>query len=517
MKKIISTLSITLLLFTSCSQKEKNIKHQEKRTSKLAILKFDSSGNQIEKPILHEEGFAFELATLKEYFQIPGLSVLVKEGNQIIYEDYLGKADYKNSIPLDSTVTFPIASLTKIFSAIVIFQLEAEGKLSLEDPISKYAPSYNFSDAIKVKHILSHTSQGEEIGQHFYYSNRFSLITNVIEKTDNQSFEISIKNRIIDKLGLKNTYLLKDASQLTKENRKIAAPYFLGGEMKNGFLSKEAREGVIEYGFSSSSGITSTVKDLAIFDNAFNNNELISKTSKSKMFQAFNDKSPYGLGIFSQEFLGEKLVWGYGQYDCYSSLLLKIPNKDLTFLLMANNNLLSDPARLINGDVTTSLFALSFLKNYVFKTIKSPLLESKNSLNELQGDTSEFYYKKLIAQSLAASYMARFDNAETVMSKQILEKVFEKFPDAQNKANLNVLFNLQLLKFMDAMRKQQDFTDYDIYYKNIATSLFSIDMNNPYANYYMGNYYQMKEIEDSTSFYYKRIVNAKNWLRERKE
>ncbi|AXT18649.1 class A beta-lactamase-related serine hydrolase [Flavobacteriaceae bacterium AU392] len=478
------------LLFSSCTKKEELT-------------------NSITKDV-----FASEINQLKDYFQIPGLSILIKNDNEIIYEDYLGFANISDKTPLDKTTTIPMASLTKIFSGIVLMQLEEEDILSIEESIKKYIPSIGISDSIKIKHILSHTSQGE-IGKQFYYSNRFGLLTSVIEKVAGQTFEEVINTRIINKLQLKNTYLLKDSLQLVSENRKIASPYFLGGEMKNGFLEKTPREGFIDYGFSASAGITSTVIDLGILSDALDNNTLISNSSKEKMTSPFNNKLPYGLGIFTQKFMNKKLQWGYGQYDCYSSLFLKVPDKNLTFIIAANNNLMSDPARLINGDVTTSLFALSFLKNYVFNLPEISLFEEEQSLgtlkNKISDTNSEFYRKKLIAQLSAESYMSRFDDTKTTFSKKILNQLFELFPEYENYGDLNLLFNLQFLKLITTMRDQPELVDFDVQYQKIGKKLLSEDSNNPYANYYMANYYQMKNDIDSTSHFYHKIIDAKNF------
>ncbi len=461
----------------------------------------------------NQDTFALELDILKDYFQIPGLAVLVQKEGEILYEDYLGFSDRENEVYLDSSITLPMASLTKIFSGIVIMQLAEEGKLSLDTAINIYVEA-NIPDSIKISHVLSHTSQGA-VGENFYYSGRFGWLTTVIEKASGTPFEIAIKERILDKIGLKNTYLLKDSTQLLSEKRTLAKPYLLAGDIVDGVMEKESKSGFVDYGFSAAAGITATVRDLGILNEALNKNTLISESSKHKMATPFTTNSPYGLGIFSQEFMEEKLEWGYGQYDCYSSLFLRVPSKQLTLILAANNNLLSDPARLINGDVTTSLFALSFLKNFVFDLSDMQLLEDENSLGELPDkilkNNKEMYKRKLLAQSLAASFMSRFDVLEGTRSKALMQHYFTQFPDSNTAPNLNVLFNLQLLKFMDMMRDKPDFTAFDEAFEKIGNKLLTIDQDNPYANYYMGNYYQTKNQINRTTFYFSNIISAKNF------
>lgn len=493
MKKQITSIILFSFLFCSCHEK----KEIQKETDRYAT-----------------NTFTYEIKQLKEYFQIPGVAILIKEGDSIIHEDYLGVSNIIGSIPLDKETTIPMASLTKIFSGIIIMQLEEEGKLSLDDAVRDYVPTMGVPNTIKIKHILSHTSQGE-VGKHFYYSSRFGILTAIIEKADEHPFEDAIQKRIIDKLSLTNTFLLKDSLQINSENRKIASPYFLGNDMKDGFLQKEIKGGFIDYGFSASAGITSTIHDLGLLSDALDTNTLISQKSKEKMTTPFTTTTPYGLGIFTQEFLGQQLIWGYGQYDCYASLFLKVPSKNLTCIIATNNNLMSDSARLINGDVTTSLFAMSFLKNYVFDFDEISLFENIDTLTVLKNkiiDTNrEFYRKKLIAQASAETYMTRFDKLSGDNSKAIFKEYFNIFPDYETRANLTILFNLQFLKTIATMREQPEFTAFDSEYKKIGAKLLSIDSENPYANYYMANYYQAKNNIDSTSYFFRKIVDAENF------
>ena len=456
---------------------------------------------------LHNKDFSKELIELKEFFHIPGLSVIIKHRDQTVYESYLGFADVNKGIPMDSSTTIPMASLTKIFTGILIMQLVENKKLSLDEPINKYVSNVNIGDSIKIKHVLSHTSQGN-VGKHFYYSSRFSWLTAVIEKVTGHDFEKNVKERIIKPLGLKNTYLLKDSFQVRNENRKIAMPYFYEGQIKDGF---------IDYGYSAASGITSTVRDLAIFGTAMDNNSLITEESMRNMFNPFNGNLPYGLGIFTQKFKDQDLIWGYGQYDCYSSLFLKVTSKDLTYIIAANNSLMSDPARLIYGDVTYSLFALSFLKNYVLDLPKEPLFENTNSLKSLEEritpNNSAFYLKKLLAQSVAESFMAMHETGKSEVSKNILEKVFKLTPDYDMYADLTVLHNLSFLKTIAMHKEKRKFTKFDAELEMIGTKLLAIDNNNPYANYYMADHYSKNGSNELAVKYFSKIVDAKNFSR----
>ena len=124
-----------LLLISSCSKKN------------------DSQNKHVEK-------FTSELLELKEYFKIPGVAVSIEKNGENIYENYIGVSDIDKSTELNSTTLFPIASITKVFSGVLIMKLVEQKKVSLEEPINKYVPKPILGDLILIKHVLSHTSQG---------------------------------------------------------------------------------------------------------------------------------------------------------------------------------------------------------------------------------------------------------------------------------------------------------------------------------------------------------------------
>ena len=118
---------------------------------------------------------------------------------------------------------------------------------------------------------------------------------------------------------------------------------------------------------------------MAKFDIAMDRDLIVSAESKAAMFSrtiSTGGKSlPYGLGWFVQEHMGIKLVWHYGWAPkAYSSLILKVPEKNVTFILFANSEGASADFHLGRGDVLRSPFAVSFLnvftKNHMIFTSK---------------------------------------------------------------------------------------------------------------------------------------------------
>lgn len=442
------------------------------------------------------EKFTAELAELKEYFSIPGLAVSIEKNGNTIYRNYLGVSDIEQSTKVNAHTLFPIASITKVFSGILVMKLSEQEKLSLDDPINAFLPKPLLGDSVKLKHILSHTSQGN-VGQNFYYSSRFGLITHVIEKAAGKSFSEVMKQEILNPLKLNHTFLLKDSTQI----EHMAKPHMLEDGITSGF---------VDYGYSSSAGIVSNLDDLKTFNEALDSDLIISSKSKEVMFSSSHDHLPYGYGIFDQQFENLNIVWAYGQYDCYSSLLLKIPSQKITLTILANNSLLSDPARLIYGDVTSSLFALSFLKNYVWGSPELPLFENEESLT---GDDKKntFRRKKILAQALADAYMARYDPNKMLSSSQLLNHVFSTYPNYLEYADLNLLHNLSFLKDVAFYMELGAFNDFDVQIETIGAQLLKEDPNNPYTHTYLGTFYARRGDKERARYHFESIVNAKNF------
>ena len=442
------------------------------------------------------EHFTADLEELKEYFKIPGLAVSIEKNGENIYREFFGVSDIEKYIKVDSTTLFPVASITKVFSAVLIMKLVEQRRLSLDEPINKFLQEPTFNDSILIKHILSHTSQGN-VGEEFYYSSRFGLLTNVIEGVIGKPFSEVMENEIFIPLKLENTFLLNDTAQ----TERIAKPYILDNGVEKGF---------IDYGYSSSAGIVSNLEDLSAFDRALNNNLIINSQSKDMMFTSFGKDLPYGFGIFSQQVGNLNIVWAYGQHDCYSSLILKIPSENITLLLLANNSLLSDPARLIYGDATSSLFVLSFLKNYVFQLTDLPLTEIEDSLSTAFSN-AEYYRIKILGQALAASYMARFDPEKLKISAKLLNHIFAEYPNYLEYANLNLLHNLSFLKDVAFYMELDEFNDFDTQIENIGRMILEQEPNNPYAHSYLGTFYSRNGNKEKARHHFQSIVNGKNF------
>ena len=118
---------------------------------------------------------------------------------------------------------------------------------------------------------------------------------------------------------------------------------------------------------SASGGLVSTVRDLARLDAALDSAVLLRQETLDVAWNPLITQrgfvSPMGLGWFVQSHRGERVVWHFGLIgNASSSLVMKLPDRKLTFILLANSDGLSAPFQLSSGNVTRSLFATLFLR-----------------------------------------------------------------------------------------------------------------------------------------------------------
>jgi CubicO group peptidase (beta-lactamase class C family) len=146
------------------------------------------------------------LENLRQELKIPALSTAVVKDQKVVWAKGFGFANLENKIPATEHTPYHLASLTKTFASTIVLQLVQEGKIKLEDPVSKYGITLEGGDGvIRVKHLLSHTSEGVPGETYRYNGNRFGELDKVIQKGTGKSFgELLIAN-ILDPLGMDKT------------------------------------------------------------------------------------------------------------------------------------------------------------------------------------------------------------------------------------------------------------------------------------------------------------------------
>ena len=218
--------------------------------------------------------------------KVAGASLVVARGNQTIVERAYGFADLQLDVPTPPGAIYEIGSVTKQFTAAASLLLAEEGKLSLDDELTKFLPDYpTAGHRVTVRHLLNHTSGikgytelpefGEFMmlrkpkdelvklfsskpfdfppGEDLIYNNSaFFLLGLIIEKVAGQSYADFVKARLFEKAGMKDSWY---CSERTIQKKKVH-----GYDTVNGSL---VLKGYLDHSWPYSAGsLCSSAQDL---------------------------------------------------------------------------------------------------------------------------------------------------------------------------------------------------------------------------------------------------------------
>ena len=145
------------------------------------------------------------LENLRQELKIPAYSAAIVKDQKVLWAKGFGYADVENKIPATEHTPYHLASLTKTFASTILMQLVQEGKIKLDDPVSKYGITLESDGVIRVRHLFSHTSEGNPGEQYRYNGNRFAELDKVVEKATGKSFAELLIANILDPLGMNET------------------------------------------------------------------------------------------------------------------------------------------------------------------------------------------------------------------------------------------------------------------------------------------------------------------------
>lgn len=324
--------------------------------------------------------FERDIEKYSKSISLPGLIVgVVKEG-KLIFFNALGKADSARIEDITANHIFGIASLTKSFTSVLFQKLEAEGKLSLTDPIDKFPNKYFTKDrwttTTTLAHILSQTSESAPIGTGFAYNGSkynlvYNALSNIYNLPDNdgvyRNFTHPIEDKIISPLQLSHTLVRYNEQEFGSLKKWIVCPQYW--DIKDSaWKSRPIHLKNIQSG--PGFGMMSSMNDLVKYVNALEQNTLIGQERYRKITTPFYTGSPYGMGWFVTDFEGVKMNWAYGYGDYDASILLNIPSERLSLIVLSTSSLLSQSTRLGFGNPLNSPIICSFLRNFIKKKSK---------------------------------------------------------------------------------------------------------------------------------------------------
>ena len=128
------------------------------------------------------------LEGLRQELKIPAYSAAIVKDQKVLWARGFGYADVENKIPATEHTPYHLASLTKTFASTILMQLVQEGKVKLDDPVSKYGITLESPGVITVRHLFSHTSEGNPGEQYRYNGNRFAELDKVVQRASGKSF-----------------------------------------------------------------------------------------------------------------------------------------------------------------------------------------------------------------------------------------------------------------------------------------------------------------------------------------
>jgi len=318
--------------------------------------------------------------------KIPAVSIAIVKGSDVIYARGYGFKDVERGLPATERTVYGIGSITKSFTALAVMKLVEEGKLSLDDEVSKYVPLRLEAKGvpIRIHHLLTHTSgipalayaeafirgmlglgdpwlptaTPEDIiafmsdysswvhaepGTRFFYLNEgYVLLGYIISKVSGMRYEDYVRKHILEPLGMVRTYF--EEHEVSRDP-DVATPYIVdkdGRHVRSRF----------PFGITADGGLLSNPLDMAryismyIGRGRYGGVEVVSEGSIETMERKhvmvptdlFKDDG-YGYGLrITDEFLGRRLVRHSGSVLVYTAFMGYMPTEKLGVVVLANTS-----------------------------------------------------------------------------------------------------------------------------------------------------------------------------------
>jgi CubicO group peptidase (beta-lactamase class C family) len=322
-------------------------------------------------------GFEAQLDSIRVALQIPGMAAAIVKDDEIVWSMGFGYADAEEGRPARPTTPIHLASLTKPFAAAIVMQLVEEGAVDLDDPVSDYGVSLEADGVIRVRHLLTHTSEGVPGSQYPYSGDWFGRLDLVIQSAAGRSFGEMLVDRILLPLQLRHTApnpKHADFNLTGLDRDEFVAQMAAGYDLTDSGLVPLEHPSY----FGAAAGLVASAEDMARFSIAIDQGRFLEPETWDSVFTpaVSNDGEtlPYGFGWFIHYHEGVKLEWHYGFWTSNSSLIVRAPERGMTFVVLANTNVLSRPYGLgVDSDVMRSDLARLFVESFVLGDEPLPL------------------------------------------------------------------------------------------------------------------------------------------------
>ncbi|HYK37099.1 serine hydrolase domain-containing protein [Alloacidobacterium sp.] len=297
---------------------------------------------------------------------VPSASIAIVQKGQIVYTNAYGKARLDPPTPAAPQMRYSVGSISKQFTAASILLLQQQGKLSIDDPVSKYVPGLTRGDEVTIRMLLSHTSGYQDYwpedylmppmrkpataqyildtwakkpldfdpGTKWQYSNTNYVIAGVIvEKLGGEPLMRFLQQNVFTQLDMKSVYNT-DVAKLGDTDAAGYIRYALGP------LRPAPKEGA---GWMFAAGeLAMPAHDLALWDISIMNRSLLAPESYKQMFTSVKLKdgtdSHYGLGLFTGPRSGHAALEHSGEVSGFVSENIVFPDDKAAIVVLTNQD-----------------------------------------------------------------------------------------------------------------------------------------------------------------------------------
>jgi CubicO group peptidase (beta-lactamase class C family) len=292
--------------------------------------------------------------------------VAAMRDGKILYRRGYGMADLDYNVPITANTVFPVASMSKQFTAAAIVMLAQERKLSLDDEVRKYVPELpDFGAPVTLRQLVHHTSglrdQWELLGlagwryspdlitdddvlsimsrqknlnfppgsKHMYSNTNYTLLAQVVKRVSGQSFREFTTSRILQPLGMRNTHFRDDHAEVVKN-------------MAYGYVpaNDTFRISITNFDTVGATSLLTTVEDLALWDENFYNPRVGGPEMIRQMLERgkLNDgeQLDYAFGLVIGKYRGLATVDHAGGDAGYRSDMIRFPDQHFTAVCLCN-------------------------------------------------------------------------------------------------------------------------------------------------------------------------------------
>jgi CubicO group peptidase (beta-lactamase class C family) len=320
--------------------------------------------------------FSEYLNALRVQAGIPGLAAAIVGSSDLTWEGLFGYQDVERNLPVRFDTPFQLDDTTQAIVASLAVRCASEGRLSLDDPIGRFVPSSPEAGAT-VGQLLTHTFGPVSNRSFSYRPERLEPIAAAVAACSESTFRAAVAKLFEDVSMVDSVpgadivrvvppaegFDAADLNRYADALRRLATPYA---------VDKRNRTTPSSYAASTltpASGLISSIRDLEWFDLRLKDKFMRPEWQALAWTPPTNASGrplPHAYGWFVQDYNGDRLIWQFGVSDnASSSMIIMVPRRKVTLILLANSQGLARPFSLTEGDVTVSPFARLFLSIFV--------------------------------------------------------------------------------------------------------------------------------------------------------